>query len=121
MDSHLRCHPKDGSSISAALHEQGRLSFTLGRTLDDLAGFAYGSHIAFYGLGVSPDRKTVNPFLPGDQGFGLAGMIALLVPFANLLLGPALVAGGTLLVLSLEPLGSSETTEIPPPEEARPE
>jgi len=46
-----------------------------------------------------------------------AGMIALLVPFANLLLGPALVAGGTLLVLSLEPLGSSEATEIPPPPE----
>jgi hypothetical protein len=35
-------------------------------------------------------------------------MIGLLVPFANLLLGPALVAGGTLLVLSLEPLASTE-------------
>jgi CysZ protein len=37
-----------------------------------------------------------------STGFGLAGMVALLVPFANLLLGPALVAGGTLLVLDLE-------------------
>ena len=36
------------------------------------------------------------------MGFGLAGMVVLLVPFANLLLGPALVAGGTLLVLDLE-------------------
>jgi uncharacterized protein involved in cysteine biosynthesis len=36
------------------------------------------------------------------MGFGLAGMVGLLVPFANLVLGPALVAGGTLLVLDLE-------------------
>ncbi len=42
-----------------------------------------------------------------SQGFGLAGMVGLLVPFANLLLAPALVAGGTLLVLSLEPLAST--------------
>ena len=49
---------------------------------------------------------------PESQGFGLAGMVALLVPFANLLLGPALVAGGTLLVLSLEPL-EEETAEPP--------
>jgi len=42
-----------------------------------------------------------------SQGFGLAGMVGLLVPFANLLLAPALVAGGTLLVLSLEPFTSA--------------
>jgi CysZ protein len=42
-----------------------------------------------------------------SQGFGLAGMVGLLVPFANLLLAPALVAGGTLLVLSLEPFNSA--------------
>jgi CysZ protein len=47
-------------------------------------------------------------WLPESQGFGLAGMIGLLVPFANLLLGPALVAGGTLLVLSLEPLAFAD-------------
>jgi uncharacterized protein involved in cysteine biosynthesis len=35
-------------------------------------------------------------------GFGLAGMLGLIVPLANLLLGPALVTGGTLLVLELE-------------------
>jgi uncharacterized protein involved in cysteine biosynthesis len=29
-------------------------------------------------------------------------MVGLLVPFANLVLGPALVTGGTLLVLDLE-------------------
>jgi len=33
-------------------------------------------------------------------------MVALLVPFANLVLAPALVVGGTLLVLALEPLGT---------------
>jgi CysZ protein len=48
-------------------------------------------------------------WLPESQGFGLAGMIGLLVPFANLLLGPALVAGGTLLVVSLEPLSREAT------------
>ena len=37
-----------------------------------------------------------------SMGFGLAGMVGLLVPFANLVLGPALVTGGTLLVLDLE-------------------
>jgi CysZ protein len=55
-----------------------------------------------------------------SQGFGLAGMIGLLVPFANLLLGPALVAGGTLLVVSLEPL-SEERAEPPHPREGVPE
>jgi CysZ protein len=50
---------------------------------------------------------------PESQGFGLAGMIGLLVPLANLLLGPALIAGGTLLVLSLEPLGTPEATGAP--------
>jgi uncharacterized protein involved in cysteine biosynthesis len=42
-------------------------------------------------------------------GFGLAGLITLVVPVANLLLGPALTIGGTLLVLDLEALAS------PPP------
>jgi CysZ protein len=51
-------------------------------------------------------------WLPESQGFGLAGMIGLLVPFANLLLGPALVAGGTLLVLSLEPLSRGDTPAV---------
>lgn len=41
-------------------------------------------------------------WLPESQGFGMAGMIGLLVPFANLLLAPALVSGATLLVVELE-------------------
>ena len=47
--------------------------------------------------------ETITPARVLAILFGLAGMLGLLVPFANLLLGPALVAGGTLLVLSLEP------------------
>lgn len=35
-------------------------------------------------------------------GFGLAGLVTLLVPLANLLIGPALAAGGTLLVIEFE-------------------
>jgi CysZ protein len=35
-------------------------------------------------------------------GFGLAGLVTLVVPFANLLIGPALAAGGTLLVIEFE-------------------
>jgi uncharacterized protein involved in cysteine biosynthesis len=46
-------------------------------------------------------------WLPESQGFGLAGMVGLLVPFANLLLAPALVAGATLLVVELEDLERS--------------
>jgi CysZ protein len=35
-------------------------------------------------------------------GFGLAGLVTLIVPLANFLVGPALAVGGTLLVLELE-------------------
>ena len=47
-------------------------------------------------------------------GFGLLGLVALLVPFANLLLAPALTVGATRLVLELddasghEPVGQQE-------------
>jgi CysZ protein len=66
------------------------------------------------GLPVRERWRWHREWLAESQGFGIAGMIALLVPFANLLLGPALVAGGTLLVLSLEPLASTKTSETPP-------
>ena len=36
-------------------------------------------------------------------------MVTLIVPFANLLLGPALAVGGTLLVLDLEELTQAAT------------
>ena len=54
------------------------------------------------GLSFADKRRWHRDWLLESEGFGLAGMVGLLVPFANLLLGPALVAGGTLLVLDLE-------------------
>jgi uncharacterized protein involved in cysteine biosynthesis len=41
-------------------------------------------------------------FLAESQGFGLAGLVLLVVPCANFLLSPALVVGGTLMMLELE-------------------
>jgi CysZ protein len=54
------------------------------------------------GLAFRQKREWHRAWRAESMGFGLAGMVGLLVPFANLLLGPALVAGGTLLVLDLE-------------------
>jgi CysZ protein len=62
------------------------------------------------GLGFKGRWRWHREWLPESQGFGVAGMVGLLVPFANLLLAPALVAGGTLLVLALEPLSSEPAT-----------
>jgi CysZ protein len=64
------------------------------------------------GLSFRDKRRWHREWRAESVGFGLAGMVGLLVPFANLLLGPALVAGGTLLVLGLEDVGA----EGPPPE-----
>jgi CysZ protein len=54
------------------------------------------------GLSFSEKRLWHRAWRAESVGFGLAGMVGLLVPLANLVLGPALVAGGTLLVLDLE-------------------
>ena len=54
------------------------------------------------GLSFAGKRRWHRGWRPESMGFGLAGMVGLLVPLANLLVGPALVAGGTLLVLDLE-------------------
>jgi CysZ protein len=54
------------------------------------------------GLRFADKRRWHREWRFESLGFGLAGMLGLIVPFANLLLGPALVAGGTLLVLDLE-------------------
>lgn len=53
-------------------------------------------------LGFADKRRWHWRWLAESMGFGLAGMVSLFVPFANLLLGPALVTGGTLLALDLE-------------------
>jgi CysZ protein len=54
------------------------------------------------GLSFREKRGWHRAWRAESMGFGLAGMVVILVPFANLLLGPALVTGGTLLVLDLE-------------------
>lgn len=54
------------------------------------------------GLSFADKKRWHREWRAESQGFGLAGMLGLLVPLANLLLGPALVTGGTLLVLELE-------------------
>jgi uncharacterized protein involved in cysteine biosynthesis len=56
------------------------------------------------GLGFQARRAWDKDWWAESIGFGLAGLIALVVPVANLLLGPALAIGGTLLVLDLEAL-----------------
>ena len=62
--------------------------------------------LARRGLAFRDKRRWHRAWRAESMGFGLAGMVGLLVPLANLLLGPALVAGGTLLVLDLEAVGA---------------
>jgi uncharacterized protein involved in cysteine biosynthesis len=54
-------------------------------------------------------RRWHRAWLPESQGFGVTGMVGLLVPLAYPLLAPALVTGGTLLVLGLEEVSSTLT------------
>jgi len=61
------------------------------------------------GLDFAAKRRWHRTWLPESEGFGVAGMVALLVPLANLVLGPALMVGGTLLVLDLEELEGPPT------------
>ena len=67
--------------------------------------------LARRGLAFRDKRRWHRAWRAESMGFGLAGMVGLLVPLANLLIGPALVAGGTLLVLDLE----SVDADRPPP------
>jgi CysZ protein len=72
------------------------------------------------GLTFADKRRWHREWLCESEGFGLAGMIGLLAPFANLVLGPALIAGGTLLVLDIEglsapvPAAGSPAARTPP-------
>jgi CysZ protein len=54
------------------------------------------------GLDFRAKRRWHRRWRAESVGFGLAGVVTLLVPFANLLMSPALAVGGTLLVLDLE-------------------
>jgi uncharacterized protein involved in cysteine biosynthesis len=61
------------------------------------------------GMSFADKRRWHREWRVETQGFGLAGMLGLIVPLANLLLGPALVTGGTLLVLELEDVTGPRT------------
>ncbi len=54
------------------------------------------------GLGFGQKRAWHRRYRPEAVGFGIAGLFALLIPFADLLVAPALAAGATLLVIDLE-------------------
>jgi CysZ protein len=54
------------------------------------------------GLGFGQKRAWHRHYRPEAVGFGVAGLVALLIPFADLLVAPALAAGATLLVIDLE-------------------
>jgi uncharacterized protein involved in cysteine biosynthesis len=54
------------------------------------------------GLDFKSRRAWHKRFLPESMGFGAAGLVMLVVPCANFLLAPALMVGGTLMVLELE-------------------
>lgn len=54
------------------------------------------------GLGFGQKRAWHRRYRPEALGFGVAGLVALLIPFADLLAAPALAVGATLLVLGLE-------------------
>ena len=58
--------------------------------------------LARRGLGFGARRAWHRKWRAESLGFGLAGLVTLLVPLANFLLAPALAVGGTLLVLELE-------------------
>lgn len=63
------------------------------------------------GLDFRSRRQWHRQWRVESEGFGLAGLLALLVPLANLLLTPALVVGATRLVLELEQRPPSATED----------
>jgi CysZ protein len=79
-----------------------------------LLGFVWGAYVLAYqetdspltrrGLDFARRRHWHRAWRWESLGFGLAGMAVLVVPFANLLLAPALTVGGTRLVLEIEDL-----------------
>jgi uncharacterized protein involved in cysteine biosynthesis len=58
--------------------------------------------LARRGMSFAARREWHRRWRAESMGFGLAALVTLIVPFANLLLAPALAVGATLLVLELE-------------------
>jgi CysZ protein len=63
------------------------------------------------GLRFGEKRRWHRSWAAESLGFGLAGLLALLVPFANLLLAPSLAVGATRLVLELGSSGEAPVRE----------
>lgn len=103
-------------SFRAALHFAllAPVVFLLGLVpvVGPLIGAAWGARalarqhteapLARRGLGFAARRDWHRRWRAESMGFGLAGLVTLIVPFANLLLAPALAVGATMLVLELE-------------------
>lgn len=89
----------------------GILLLNLVPVLGPLAGALWGAHALAHqltdapltrrGLDFRARRAWHRAWRAESLGFGLAALVALVVPAANLLLGPALAVGGTLLVIEL--------------------
>ena len=90
-----------------------------------VAGTLWGAHalafqqtdvpLARRGRDFRARREWHRRYRAESIGFGLAGLVTLLVPLANLLIGPALAAGGTLLVIEFEEgLPAPDSTQASP-------
>lgn len=105
-------------SLSAALYfmaaAPGVIALGLLPLVGPLLGTLWGAHalalqetdgtLSRRGLSFDARREWHRRWRPESLGFGLAGLVALAVPLANLLLAPALAVGATRLVLELEAL-----------------
>ena len=75
-------------------------------------GLLWGAHsmafqqtdmpLARRGMDFGQRRAWHRQYRPESLGFGLVGLVFLIVPLANFFLAPALTVGGTLMVLELE-------------------
>lgn len=94
--------------------------FSLVPFVGPLIGALWGAHalafqhtdapLARRGLGFAARRAWHRRWRAESLGFGLGGLITLVVPLANFLLAPALTVGATLLVLELKPEEGAATS-----------
>jgi uncharacterized protein involved in cysteine biosynthesis len=92
-------------------------------------GLSWGAHsvamqmselpLARRGLDFRARWRWHRRFLAESLGFGAAALVVLLVPCANFLLAPALMVGGTLMVLELEEDLVPPDRKTTPPNRAR--
>lgn len=68
------------------------------------------SPLARRGRSFGERRRWHSEWRPESLGFGLAGLLLLVIPIANLIAVPALAVGATRLVIELEAIGSPEAT-----------